>query len=93
VPIMALSATCPPKVLDDLVEVLRLEKPVVSGEGALVSLLASSSLVFSSSFSSFASSPRHFLVYVSALRPSLSLLIARCSLLTHPPPLSSRRPD
>ncbi|KAJ2917914.1 hypothetical protein MD484_g2495, partial [Candolleomyces efflorescens] len=32
VPIMALSATCPPKVLKDLVQVLRLKGSVVSGE-------------------------------------------------------------
>ena len=32
VPIMALSATCPLRVLKDLVEVLKLENPIVSGE-------------------------------------------------------------
>ena len=34
VPILALSATCPPKVLQELVKILRL-KPVVGGKGTL----------------------------------------------------------
>jgi ATP-dependent DNA helicase Q1 len=33
VPILALSATCPPKVLQDLLKILRMD-PVVEGNGA-----------------------------------------------------------
>jgi ATP-dependent DNA helicase Q1 len=33
VPILALSATCPPKVLQDLLKILRMD-PVVDGNGA-----------------------------------------------------------
>lgn len=33
VPILALSATCPPDVRDDLLSILQMEKPIINGYG------------------------------------------------------------